>query len=325
MSYNSKYKGSEVEELLDSISNKVDKIEGKQLSTEDFTTVLKQKLEDIGDIPTKVSQLDNDSNYVIDFYETGVYIQSIDNVLYNIEDWDGSVTANGIAVIGDEHQFVIALQNAYSNTVVWKSAAYIISKCSIANDKTIAILDYNGLINTDAIVTHNGASSLYAARYCKEFVFPNNNSGYLGSAGEWNMVRENISRINEAFDKCSGRKIINGDYWTSTQYNNSSNKCAWFLDYSSSTPKLDNTTQTVKKYARAFQPLNIGNVKSIIREHAQQIENKQDTLVSGTTIKTINGTSILGSGDIKIESGLTEEEVNNKIAAAITTALNTEV
>ena len=33
--------------------------------------------------------------------------------------------------------------------------------------------------------------------------------------------------------------------------------------------------------------------------------NKQNTLVSGSTIKTINGTSLLGSGDITIASGIT--------------------
>jgi hypothetical protein len=33
------------------------------------------------------------------------------------------------------------------------------------------------------------------------------------------------------------------------------------------------------------------------------LSNKQDTLVSGTNVKTINGTSILGSGDITISSG----------------------
>lgn len=62
MSYNSKYKGSEVESLLDKVdtleipdvsgfatkdelSGKVDKVSGKQLSTEDFTSALKTKLE----------------------------------------------------------------------------------------------------------------------------------------------------------------------------------------------------------------------------------------------------------------------------------------
>jgi hypothetical protein len=39
-----------------------------------------------------------------------------------------------------------------------------------------------------------------------------------------------------------------------------------------------------------------------IQSH-QDISGKQDKLVSGTNIKTINGTSILGSGDIVIEGG----------------------
>lgn len=45
MSYNSKYTGQQVEETLDAVKDKVDKVEGKQLTSEDFTTALKQKLE----------------------------------------------------------------------------------------------------------------------------------------------------------------------------------------------------------------------------------------------------------------------------------------
>lgn len=55
---------------------------------------------------------------------------------------------------------------------------------------------------------------------------------------------------------------------------------------------------------------------SIIASIEQQIANKQDNLVSGTSIKTINGNSILGSGDIKVvvdTSNLaTKSEVNDK-------------
>lgn len=65
-----------------------------------------------------------------------------------------------------------------------------------------------------------------------------------------------------------------------------------------------------------------------------ELSEKQDTLISGSNIKTINGESILGSGNIVIESSSsnvdlseysTTEEVQNMIAASITTALNTEV
>lgn len=55
--YNSKYSGEEVDGLLDKIGNKVDKVDGKQLSTEDFTTILKQKLDGLSNYDdTTISQ-----------------------------------------------------------------------------------------------------------------------------------------------------------------------------------------------------------------------------------------------------------------------------
>lgn len=66
--------------ITEALKEKVDKVEGKQLSTEDFTTALKTKLEGLSnyddtqiakriqeveaDIPTKVSQLENDRGYL---------------------------------------------------------------------------------------------------------------------------------------------------------------------------------------------------------------------------------------------------------------------
>lgn len=47
------------------------------------------------------------------------------------------------------------------------------------------------------------------------------------------------------------------------------------------------------------------NITTLVSTKADknEVENKQDTLVSGTNIKTINGESVLGSGDITIEGG----------------------
>ena len=61
-----------------------------------------------------------------------------------------------------------------------------------------------------------------------------------------------------------------------------------------------------------------------VEELLDSVGDKQGKLVSGTNIKTINGKSILGSGDIVI-GGVTEDYVNNAIASAITTTLNTAV
>lgn len=48
------------------------------------------------------------------------------------------------------------------------------------------------------------------------------------------------------------------------------------------------------------------------------VENKQDRLVSGTNIKTINGEDILGEGDIAIGGGGDTEDLELVTAAAIT-------
>lgn len=53
-------------------------------------------------------------------------------------------------------------------------------------------------------------------------------------------------------------------------------------------------------------------VKGVTSDIQTQIGNKQDTLVSGTNIKTVNGNSLLGSGNLVISGGasMTEVEVD---------------
>lgn len=177
MSYNSKYTGQEVEELIDSIVNKVDKVEGKQLSTEDFTTLLKQKLDGL-------------SNY--------------------------DDTAIQEAVSGLQTQI---------NTLVSGDASTAIESFN----EIVAFLD--GLEDTEDLAS---------------------------------IIASIEQQIASKYTKPSG-----------------------------GIPKtdLDSAVQT-----------SLGKADTALQEH-QDISGKQDTLVSGTNIKTINGTSVLGSGDIEIESG----------------------
>lgn len=60
-----------------------------------------------------------------------------------------------------------------------------------------------------------------------------------------------------------------------------------------------------KGYATSSQ-LNsgFGNVEQKLQQINGELSNKQPTLVSGTNIKTINGTSVLGGGNIVISSGV---------------------
>ena len=65
------------------------------------------------------------------------------------------------------------------------------------------------------------------------------------------------------------------------------------------------------------------NVEDALNEAGDKIKNKQDKLVSGTNIKTINGASILGNGNITItgeggsidtSSFATKTEVNTNLS-----------
>lgn len=63
------------------------------------------------------------------------------------------------------------------------------------------------------------------------------------------------------------------------------------------------TVTSIKINGQSKSPSSgIVDLGTVITSH-QDISGKQDKLVSGTNIKTINGTSILGSGDIEISGG----------------------
>ena len=72
------------------------------------------------------------------------------------------------------------------------------------------------------------------------------------------------------------------------------------------------------------------NVEDALNETVDKIKNKQDKLVSGTNIKTINGKSILGYGNIEITSfggsgtnfSVSYNEVNEELTITTTTENN---
>ncbi len=103
---------------------------------------------------------------------------------------------------------------------------------------------------------------------------------------ECNSTFATISQMENKVDKVEGKSLIDDEeiqrLSTVTNYNDSTIK-AEIATLNSS--KLDVSAYTTDK----------ANFATI-----EQLNEKQNTLVSGTNIKTINGNSILGSGDITI-------------------------
>lgn len=167
------------------------------------------------------------------------------------------------------------------------------------------------------------------------------------------------SKVNEDSEKIASldtemdNKANSADVPTNTQFNNLAGEVANKADKTSVYTKAEAdekyaTKQDLNSKADAFTvdylsadvQNNTNNINYLItqdNEHSQQISNlnteignKQDNLVSGTNIKTVNGQSILGEGNIEISGGETitvdtelsetsENPVQNKI---ITAALN---
>ena len=148
----------------------------------------------------------------------GVYIQDIDGYLHSESEWDSSKTPNGIAVLTDECQFVVALES-YSYKY-WSNTSFEMANVETFYNKTDAIYDYNGLENTSSIISQLSVAKEddYAAFVCNEYVFPNGKNGYLGAAGEWYQIGVNLDVINNMLNLL-GRESIDFSAWTSTQRN----------------------------------------------------------------------------------------------------------
>lgn len=89
--------------------------------------------------------------------------------------------------------------------------------------------------------------------------------------------------------------------------------------------KNTGTVTSVKINGSTKSPSNgVVDLGTVITSH-QDISGKQDKLVSGTSIKTINGQSILGSGNITIEGGSGSSDANVQAVDEISTIIDVDL
>ena len=175
-----------------------------------------------------------------------VYIQHIDGTLHTPEDWASmgfaNEKANGVAVVRPiSSSFVIAKEEGPE--LAWGGYDTTITGIVTSTSESTAVLDNDGAGNTPKIIERlagvtdsEGVTGAPAAEYCAGYTFPNGETGYLGSLGEWKCVSDNRTAIKEAMQLIGGAEInFTSIYKTSTQVNTTLIWAYSFSYYSGST------------------------------------------------------------------------------------------
>jgi hypothetical protein len=241
-----------------SLNTKVDKVTGKGLSTEDYTSAEKSKLASIEN---------NANNYILPVASATVLggVKAGTNI---------SIDANGVISAND-------------TSVAWSE---ITSKPTFATVATSG--SYVDLSNKPTIPTTLPASDVYA--WAKASTKPSYTYSEITGTptipaaqvqSDWNATTGMGVILNKPTIPTTVSSFTNDSgYQNATQVNTAIQAVV-----GAAPAALDTLAEIATQLA---------NDESVVSALTNTVAGKQATLVSGTNIKTINGTSVLGSGDI---------------------------
>ena len=161
-----------------------------------------------------------------------VYVQHIDGTLYTSDEWTSNGyandQANGVALLSASTSFIVAKEDASSNSLKWGGSDYVVNNIVTTTINSDALLDFDGEGNTNKIIEQlSGHTDIFgvvgapAAEACKNYIFPNGKLGYLGALGQLNFLGLNLTKVNSILSLIGGEQFISTNapyYWSSTQY-----------------------------------------------------------------------------------------------------------
>lgn len=159
----------------------------------------------------------------------GAFIQDIYGRLYTKEEWDGTQTANGIAILLKETSFVVSLSEL---EVYWSSLSELINGVLATTDSETALYDFDGFSNTQKIADYFATWGLdNAAQDCQNTIFPNGQSGFLPALGQLRAIHALFSEVQTLIPMVNGTSLDESAHWSSTQYDKD-NKWVLYLENS---------------------------------------------------------------------------------------------
>lgn len=286
------------------VNAKVDKVTGKQLSTEDFTTALKNKLNGLSNYDdTAVNNAINGLQTQINTLVSGdanTAIESFNEIIAFLDGVTDTQTLEGI-IAGIEQQIAtkqdVITDLATIRSGAAKGATALQSHQDISHLATKTELT-NGLAGKVSTVSGKGLST-------NDYTTTEKNKLAGIAAGAEVNVQSNWTETNTSSDAYIKNKPSLATVATSGSYNDLSNKPTIPSAVTESTvsgwgfTKNTGTITGIKMNGASKGTSGVVDLGTVITSH-QDISGKQDKLVSGTSIKTVNGTSLLGSGNISV-------------------------
>ena len=294
MSYNSKYKGSEVDAALDLAMTSLQEKDKADLATKEDVTI------------TEVAEVSN-----------GVYAVTADGKLIDYNTADSSCL--GVALIAGEHKLMIAKSDATNTTLYWgynlygKDVAGVVTNGKVdgTNDygylagtktpqlnkdfttwKAGALSDFNGKANTAAIIngyTEHGVS-MDARDMCTVLntfnAADSYSDWYVPAFGQLTLMYLNMTEINAALAKIGGTALAAEGYWSSSE---NSSGGAWRVYFSSG--RVDNYGKNDDSRVRFVRDISTEK-KTPLKDYTlglnDKIEVKQDKNLYFSDIEAVN-------------------------------------
>lgn len=164
-------------------------------------------------------------------------IRGADGVCYSLADWQAMAPADRPVAVGayiwdETHGRGFVIHGTINNGVSWGTQVEVPGITTVTSS-AVALQDFGGAANTQAMFSYKNGGSAPSGFSCPVFDWAHGLiwaeqglSGYLGAAGEIELIRLNLADINECRAAIGQDPIVfaGKNIWSSTQY---SSYLAW--------------------------------------------------------------------------------------------------
>lgn len=160
-------------------------------------------------IKASINRLDYYGAVIID--RNGNYYTKDEWLSLELENDD----ADGVAVSDKTHRFILSKKNLSHIGGIWGASGTLIEGIVTSDNVHIAQQDFAGKANTDVIA--KALPDSFAAKLAGRNDFPSGKAEYCAALGEWHIIGDKRSYINQLLNAIGADNLFYHDYFSTTQ------------------------------------------------------------------------------------------------------------